>query len=82
LGDGRRFGRRLRRTARLFLDRLVPVWEQLLDAAAGAGEVWAEFEAHELMRGVDNRCVGADQDPCYDARQLVQLPIAGSSRPN
>ena len=42
-----------------FLDRLVPVCAQLLDAAAAAGEIRADVDAYELMRGVGNLCVGA-----------------------
>ena len=29
------------------------------------------------MRGVGNLCIGADSDPHYDARRLVELLIAG-----
>jgi len=64
-----------------FLDRLVPVCAQLLDAAAEAGEISAEVDAIELMRGIGNLCVGADNDPRYDARRLVALLIAGLRHP-
>ena len=60
-----------------FLDRLVPVCRQLLDAAADAGEIPSDVDALELMRGVGNLCVGADNDPQYNARRLVELLIAG-----
>lgn len=60
-----------------FLDRLVPVCAQLLDAAAEAGEISADSDAYELMRGIGNLCVGADNDPRYDARRMVELLIAG-----
>ena len=60
-----------------FLDRLVPVCAQLLEAAAAAGEIVHDVEAYELMRGVGNICIGADTDPDYDARRMVQLVIAG-----
>jgi AcrR family transcriptional regulator len=60
-----------------FLDRLVPVCTELLDAAADAGEVRAGVAAYELMRGVGNLCIGADTDPRYDARRVVGLLIAG-----
>ncbi|GAB3003525.1 TetR/AcrR family transcriptional regulator [Saccharothrix stipae] len=63
-----------------FLDRLVPVCTRLLDAAAEAGEIRADVEALELMRGVGNLCIGADRDPHYDARRLVGLLIAGLRR--
>jgi len=60
-----------------FLDRLLPVCTQLLDAAAAAGEIPADLRAYELMRGVGNLCIGADSDANYDARRLVGLLIAG-----
>ena len=64
-----------------FVDRLVPVCAQLLDAAAEAGEIRPDMDAYELMRGVGNLCIGADNDPRYDARRLVELLIAGLRRP-
>jgi AcrR family transcriptional regulator len=64
-----------------FLDRLVPVCTQLLDAAAAAGEIRSDLEAYELMRGVGNLCIGADHDPRYDARRLVELLVTGLRRP-
>jgi AcrR family transcriptional regulator len=60
-----------------FLDRLVPVCAQLVDAAAVAGEIVSDVDAYALMRGVGNLCIGADTDPDYDARRMVQLVIAG-----
>ena len=60
-----------------FLDRLVPVCTELLDAAAASGEIRPGLEAFELMRGVGNLCIGADSDPRYDPRRLVDLLIAG-----
>jgi AcrR family transcriptional regulator len=60
-----------------FLDRLVPVCAQLLEAAAAAGEIVPDVQAYELMRGIGNICIGADTDPRYDARRMVQLVIAG-----
>jgi AcrR family transcriptional regulator len=65
-----------------FLDRLVPVCTQLLDAAAGSCEIRTDLKAYELMRGVGNLCIGADSDPRYDARRLVKLLIAGLRRPH
>src|SRR5436190_3607464 len=53
-----------------FLDRLVPVCTQLLDAAAASGEIRSDLKAYELMRGVGNLCIGAESDPRYDARRL------------
>ncbi|CCH30000.1 helix-turn-helix domain-containing protein [Actinosynnema sp. NPDC047251] len=60
-----------------FLDRLVPVCADLLDAAAKAGEVRPDVQALELLRGVGNLCVGAGKDPRYDARRVVGFLLAG-----
>jgi AcrR family transcriptional regulator len=60
-----------------FVDRLVPVCAQLLDAAAAAGEIRGDVEPLELMRGVGNLCIGAENNPRYDARRMVELLIAG-----
>jgi AcrR family transcriptional regulator len=60
-----------------FLERLVPVCGELLDAAAQAGEIGAGIDAYQLMRGIGNLCVGAENNPRYDARRLVALLIAG-----
>ena len=64
-----------------FLDRLLPVCTQLLDAAAASGEIRPDLNAYQLMRGVGNLCLGADSDPRYDARQLVGLLVAGLRQP-
>lgn len=64
-----------------FLDRLLPVCARLLDAAAASGEIRPDLEAYALMRGVGNLCIGAGNDPRYDARRLVTLLIAGLRRP-
>ncbi|MEV4456448.1 helix-turn-helix domain-containing protein [Microbispora sp. NPDC049633] len=64
-----------------FLDRLVPVCAELLDAAAAAGEIRSDIEAIELMRGVGNLCIGADSDPHYDARRMAGILIAGLRLP-
>jgi AcrR family transcriptional regulator len=60
-----------------FIDRLVPVCGQLLEAAAAAGEIRPGLDAYELLRGVGNLCVGAGSDPRYNPRHLVELLIAG-----
>jgi len=59
-----------------FLDRLVPVCAQLLAAAAEAGEISPDVEAYQLIRGIGNLCVGAN-DPRYHARHLVGFLVAG-----
>jgi AcrR family transcriptional regulator len=60
-----------------FLDRLVPVCAQLLTATANDSEISPQVDAIELMRGIGNLCIGADNDPNYDPRRLVTLLIAG-----
>jgi len=63
-----------------FLDRLVPVCAQLLDAAAAAGEIRADVDAYGLLFGIGNLCAGAGGDPRYDARRMAGLLIAGLRR--
>ncbi|MFG3032249.1 TetR/AcrR family transcriptional regulator [Streptomyces sp. NPDC048253] len=65
-----------------FLDRLVPVCGRLLDAAAASGEIRPGLQAYEVMRGVGNLCIGADNDPRYDPPRLVELLVAGLRRPH
>ncbi|MFF2963604.1 TetR/AcrR family transcriptional regulator [Streptomyces sp. NPDC057963] len=65
-----------------FLDRLLPVCTQLLDAAAASGEIRSDLDAYPLMRGIGNLCVGADSDPRYDARRLAALLVAGLRQPH
>ena len=64
-----------------FLDRLVPVCAQLLDAAAAAGEIRADVGAYAFMYGVGNLCAGAGGDGRYDARRMVGLLVAGLLQP-
>jgi AcrR family transcriptional regulator len=63
-----------------FLDRLVPVCAQLLDAAAAAGEIRPGVDAFGLLYGVGNLCAGGGGDSRYDARGMVKLLIAGLRR--
>ncbi|MFI5896290.1 TetR/AcrR family transcriptional regulator [Actinoplanes sp. NPDC051513] len=56
-----------------FLDRLVPVCAQLLEAAG----VRADVGAFELMYAVGNLCIGADKDERYDVRRMVGVLIRG-----
>jgi AcrR family transcriptional regulator len=65
-----------------FLDRLVPVCGQLLDAAVDAGEIDPGMQPYELMRGIGNLCVGHGTDPRYDSRRLVGLLLRGLQRPH
>jgi len=63
-----------------FLDHLVPVLADLLAAGAAAGEIAADINAYELMRGIGNLCAGAEDDPNYDARHVVGLLLEGCRR--
>ncbi|HET9139248.1 TetR/AcrR family transcriptional regulator [Actinophytocola sp.] len=64
-----------------FLDRLVPVCAQLLDAAVDAGEIRPGTHAYELMRGIGNLCIGGDNRQRYDPRRLVGLLLRGLRQP-
>jgi AcrR family transcriptional regulator len=63
-----------------FLDRLLPVCTELLEAAAVAGEIRPDIDAYQLMRGVGNLCIGAESDPRYDAHRMAELLVAGLRR--
>lgn len=65
-----------------FLDRLIPVCTQLLDAAVEAGEIRSDITAYELMRGVGSLSIGGGDNPNYDARRLAKLLVAGLRLPN
>ncbi|MEV5480368.1 MULTISPECIES: TetR/AcrR family transcriptional regulator [Streptomyces] len=64
-----------------FLDRLLPVCAQLLDAAVEAGDIKPGTQPYELMRGIGNLCIGRDNDPRYDPRRLIALLLQGLQRP-
>ena len=63
-----------------FVERLVPTCADLLEVAAAAGEVRQDLDAYEVLRGVGNLCIGANDNPRYDARRLVALLVAGTRR--
>ncbi|MFD5417397.1 TetR/AcrR family transcriptional regulator [Streptomyces sp. NPDC127069] len=63
-----------------FLDRLLPVCAQLLDAAVEAGDIRPGTQPYELMRGIGNLCIGRDDDPRYDPRRLIALLLQGLQR--
>ncbi|MEU5212412.1 TetR/AcrR family transcriptional regulator [Streptomyces sp. NPDC020742] len=60
-----------------FLDHLLPVCAQLLDAAVEADEIRPGTQPYELMRGIGNLCIGRDNDPRYDPRRLIALLLQG-----
>ncbi len=59
-----------------FLDRLVPVCDTLLAAAAESGEIADGQSSLELMYAVGNLCIGA-KDPRYNARRMAGLLVTG-----
>lgn len=61
-----------------FVETLVPVCDQLLEAARSAGEIDSPPPAYELMRGIGNLCI--DQDARYQPRRLVHLLVDGLHR--
>jgi AcrR family transcriptional regulator len=63
-----------------FLDRLVPVCQELLDAAVAAGQIRAGTSGYELMRGIGSLCARRDSDPRYDPRRLIDLLLRGLQR--
>jgi AcrR family transcriptional regulator len=64
-----------------FLDRLIPVCGQLLDAAVEAGEIRSGVDAYQLLRGIGNLCIGAEDDPRYDAPLMIELLLTGLREP-
>ncbi|WP_406859043.1 helix-turn-helix domain-containing protein [Streptomyces sp. HUAS MG47] len=63
-----------------FLDRLLPVCAELLDAAVEAGDIRPGTQPYELMRGIGNLCIGHDNDDRYDPRRLIALVLRGLQR--
>jgi AcrR family transcriptional regulator len=63
-----------------FLDRLVPVCDQLVQAAADAGELRLRVNAFGFLYAIGNLCAGAGNDDRYDARAMVDLLLAGLRR--
>ncbi|MEV6219114.1 TetR/AcrR family transcriptional regulator [Nocardia sp. NPDC051833] len=60
-----------------FLDRLLPVCAELLDAAAAAGEIGPGTDPYEFLRAVGNLCIGAGNNPRYQPRRVVALLVRG-----
>jgi AcrR family transcriptional regulator len=65
-----------------FLDRLLPVCAELLDAAVEAGDIQPGIQPYELLRGIGNLCIGHDHDPRYDPRRLIALLLQGLRQPH
>jgi AcrR family transcriptional regulator len=60
-----------------FVDRLLPVLDQLLKASAAAGQTRADIRPYDLMLGIGNLCIGAETYPDYHARRMIDLLLAG-----
>jgi len=60
-----------------FVDRLVPAWGSLLEAALESSDATAPIDAYNVLKGIGNLCIGAGTDARYDAEALVQLLITG-----
>jgi AcrR family transcriptional regulator len=60
-----------------FVDRLLPVLDQLLKASAAAGHTRADIRAYDLMLGIGNLCIGVETFPDYHARRMIELLLAG-----
>jgi len=52
------------------------VADELLAAAAAAGEIRRDVRAYELLRGIGNLCIGGG-DERYEPRRLVAILLAG-----
>jgi AcrR family transcriptional regulator len=61
----------------LFIDRLVPVLTELLDAARSSGEVVSDIAAYELLRATGDLVAWDVPDPAYDVRRIVTLLVTG-----
>jgi AcrR family transcriptional regulator len=61
-----------------FVDRLLPVLDQLMKASAAAGHTRADIRPYDLMLGIGNLCVGVETYPDYHARRMIDLLLAGS----
>jgi AcrR family transcriptional regulator len=60
-----------------FVDRLLPVLGQLLEASAAAGQARADIRPFDLMLAIGNLCIGAGTYPDYRARSMIDLLLAG-----
>jgi AcrR family transcriptional regulator len=63
-----------------FVDRLLPVLDQLLKASAAAGQTRADVRAYDLMLAIGNLCIGVETFPDYQARHMIELLLAGLSQ--
>ncbi|MEU1908055.1 TetR/AcrR family transcriptional regulator [Streptomyces hygroscopicus] len=64
-----------------FVERLLPVLDQLLTASAAAGRTRADVRAYDFMLAVGNLCIGVETFPDYQARRMIDLLLAGLLQP-
>lgn len=60
-----------------FVERLLPVLDQLLKASAAAGHTRDDIRPLDLMLGIGNLCIGVETNPDYNARRMIDLLLAG-----
>lgn len=60
-----------------FLDRLLPVFGELVHAAVAAGEAAPDLRPYPLLRAIGNLCAGSEDDPDYDAPAMVARLLIG-----
>ncbi|MCE4948399.1 TetR/AcrR family transcriptional regulator [Streptomyces albulus] len=60
-----------------FVERLLPVLDQLLKASAAAGSTRADIRAYDFMLAIGNLCIGVGTFPDYQARRMIDLLLAG-----
>lgn len=65
----------------LFVERLVPVLQDLLDAARDSGEVHADASAYTVLRAVGDLVAWSGHDPAYDHRDAIALLLDGLRQP-
>ncbi|WP_406813508.1 TetR/AcrR family transcriptional regulator [Mycobacterium sp. M23085] len=64
-----------------FLERLLPVCDRLLKAAAASGLPRGDVRPLDLLHAVGNLCIGVEADPEYDVHGVIDLLIAGLGQP-
>ncbi|RCH59632.1 TetR/AcrR family transcriptional regulator [Streptomyces sp. SDr-06] len=60
-----------------FVERLMPVLDQLLKASAAAGYTRSDVRAYDFMLAIGNLCIGVENFPDYQARRMIDLLLAG-----
>lgn len=64
-----------------FAERLVPACASLMEAARRSGELCAEIDSYDLLRGIGNLCISTGTDDRFDPRPVVRLLVAGLRTP-